>query len=161
MAPATHPTGPRGGYSINGSQSYENLFTLNGAVVTENLRGQPFTMYIEDAIQETTLSTAGISAEYGRFEGGVANAITKSGGNIFSGSFRTSLANDKWRTFTPFESTQLALNPSLALKTDKVVPTYELTFGGPVVKERLWFFTAARKQSQQSTRTTAGTNIPY
>jgi hypothetical protein len=161
MAPALHATGPRGAYTINGSQSYENLFTLDGAVVTENLRGQPFTLYIEDALQEITVSSAGISAEYGRFEGGVANAITKSGGNIFSGSFRTSFANDSWRTFTPFETTQLIANPSLKLKLDKTVPTYEFTMGGPIVKERLWFFSAARKQNQEVTRTTAGTNIPY
>ena len=52
MAPAVHATGPRGAFTISGSQSYENLFTLNGAVITENLRGAPFTLYIEDALQE-------------------------------------------------------------------------------------------------------------
>lgn len=161
MAPAMHATGPRGGYTINGAQSYENLFMLNGAVITENLRGSPFTLYIEDALQETTVSTAGISAEYGRFEGGVGNAITKSGGNIFSGSFRTSFANDSWRSFTPYETTQLVANPSAQLKLDKTVPTYEMTIGGPVTKDRLWFFGAARVQKQESTRTTVGTNIPY
>ena len=67
------------------------------------------TPYIEDAIQEVTVASAGVSAEYGRFAGGVANAVTKSGGNTFSGSFRTSFANDSWRSFTPFESTQLIL----------------------------------------------------
>jgi hypothetical protein len=161
MAPAVHATGPRGAFTISGSQSYENLFTLDGAVITENLRGSPFALYIEDAIQEATVSTAGVSAEYGRFEGGVANVITKSGGNIFSGSFRTSFANDNWRSLTPFESTLLAATPSLTLKTDKTVPTYEATAGGPVKKDRLWFFGAMRSQKQQSTRTTAATNIPY
>jgi hypothetical protein len=102
-----------------------------------------------------------VSAEYGRFDGGVANVITKSGGNIFSGSFRTSFANDNWRSLTPFESTLLATNPSLTLKTDKTVPTYEATFGGPVKKDRLWFFGAMRSQKQLSTRTTVATNIPY
>ena len=51
MAPAVHATGPRGAFTISGSQSYENLFTLDGAVITENLRGSPFTLYIEDALQ--------------------------------------------------------------------------------------------------------------
>ena len=161
MAPAVHATGPKGAFTISGSQSYENVFTLDGTVITENLRGSPFTLYIEDAIQETTVSTAGVSAEYGRFDGGVGNVITKSGGNIFSGSFRTSFANDNWRSLTPFESTLLAANPSLVLKTDKTVPTYEATVGGPVKKERLWFFGAMRKQNQASTRTTVATNIPY
>ena len=41
MAPAVHATGPRGAFTINGAQSYENLFTLDGAVINENLRGAP------------------------------------------------------------------------------------------------------------------------
>ncbi len=164
MAPAVHPTGPRGAYTINGSQSYENLFTLNGAVINENLRGAPMTQYIEDAIEEITVLSAGVSAEYGRFAGGVANAITKSGGNTFKGSFRTSFANDSWRSFTPYESTQLIANSTLKpsqLKLDKTVPTYEATLGGPVRTDRLWFFGAMRSQKQKSQRTTVATNIPY
>jgi sarcosine oxidase gamma subunit len=161
MSPSMHASGPRGAYTINGAQSYENLFTLDGAVITENLRGLPFTLYIEDALQETTVSSAGVSAEYGRFSGGVANAITKSGGNMFSGSFRTSFANDSWRSLTPYESTQLIANPALQVKIDKTVPTYEGTFGGPLKKEQLWFFVAGRKQTQQSARTTVFTSIPY
>ena len=161
MAPAVHPTGPRGAYTINGSQSYENLYTLNGAIINENLRGAPMTPYIEDAIEEVTVLSAGVSAEYGRFAGGVANAVTKSGGNTFNGSFRTSFANDSWRSFTPYESTQLITNSALALKLDRTVPTYEATFGGPVRADRLWFFGAMRSQKQESQRTTVGTGIPY
>jgi Carboxypeptidase regulatory-like domain/TonB dependent receptor len=161
MAPALHATGPRGAYTINGSQSYENLYTLDGAIINENLRGAPMNPYIEDALQEVTVASAGVSAEYGRFSGGIANAVTKSGGNTFSGSFRTSFANEKWRTYTPYESTQLIFNPSLKLKLDKTVPTYETTFGGPMAKDRLWFFLAMRQQQQESTRTTVSTNIPY
>src|SRR6185436_13831288 len=85
-APAVHPSGPNGAYSIGGAMSFESLFMVNGVNVGENLRGQPFALYIEDAIQETTVSTSGISAEYGRFSGGVVNVITKSGTNLFSGS---------------------------------------------------------------------------
>src|SRR5439155_16923016 len=97
MAPAVHPSGPSGNYSIAGAMSFESLFMVNGVNVGENLRGQPFALYIEDAIQETTVSTSGISAEYGRFSGGVVNVITKSGTNLFSGSFRDTMYNDNWR----------------------------------------------------------------
>ena len=105
LAPSVHPTGPAGAYSIAGSLSFENLFLVNGVTVNENLRGQAYDLYIEDAIQETTVATAGISAEYGRFGGGVVNIVTKSGGNRFTGSFRDTLNNDKWRKLTPFEQT--------------------------------------------------------
>jgi hypothetical protein len=162
LAPAVHPTGPSGGYSISGSVSFENLFLVNGVTVNENLRGQAYDLYIEDAIQETTVATAGVSAEYGRFSGGVVNVVTKSGGNLFSGSFRETMFNDKWRTLTPFEDRSIAADPlHKELRINKVVPTHEYTLGGPILKDRLWFFTAGRIQTQSEGRALAGTNIPY
>ncbi len=97
MAPAVHPSGPGGNFSIAGAMSFESLYLVNGVTVNENLRGQAFNIYIEDAIQETTVATDGVSAEYGRFSGGLVNVITKSGSNQFAGSFRESLFNDNWR----------------------------------------------------------------
>ena len=65
-------------------------------MVGENLRGQPDNLFIEDAIQEITTLSGSISAEYGRFTGGVVSTLTKSGSNEFHGSFRDSLSNPKW-----------------------------------------------------------------
>lgn len=162
LAPSVHPTGPAGGFSIAGSTSFDNLFLVNGVTINENLRGQAYDLYIEDAIQETTISTAGISAEYGRFGGGVVNIVTKSGGNRFTGSFRDTLNNDKWRRLTPFEESPAGgVGGGRDLRIDKVVPTYEYTFGGPVMRDRIWFFTAGRLQKQESGRNTAITAIPY
>ncbi len=162
LAPSVHPTGPSGGYSIAGATSFDNLFLVNGVTVNENLRGQAYDLYIEDAVQETTVSTAGISAEYGRFGGGVVNVVTKSGGNRFSGSFRDTLNNDQWRRLTPFEASPAGgVGGGRDLRIDKVVPTYEYTLGGPVLRDRIWFFTAGRVQKQESGRNTAVTAIPY
>lgn len=158
MAPSVHATGPRGAFSIDGAQSYENLYLLNGAVIVENLRGSPYPLYIEDALQEITVATAGVSAEYGRFEGGMVSAVTKSGGNVFSGSLRTSFANDYWRARTPALSDPKrdpgAANPG-------TIPTYEVTLGGPIKRERLWFFGATRIRKEETGRKTAFTGIPY
>jgi len=125
LAPAVHPTGPSGAYSIAGSMSFETLYMVNGVNVSENLRGQAYDLYIEDAIQETNIATSGISAEYGRFGGGVVNVVTKSGGNLFSGSFRDTMNNDNWRTLTPFEVNQINQDPAhKELRIAKTVPTY-------------------------------------
>lgn len=159
MAPGVHPTGPAGAFSFGGSVTYENLFLLNGVSINENIRGQAFDTAIEDAIQETTVANGGVSAEFGRFSGGVVNIITKSGGNQFSGSLRESLNNDKWRTLTPFENARLATTPEPRI--DKLVPTTEYTFGGPVMRDRLWFFTSGRLRDESQGRTLIGTNVPY
>ncbi|HEY7292734.1 MAG TPA: TonB-dependent receptor [Vicinamibacterales bacterium] len=162
LAPAVHPTGPSGAYSIAGAMSFETLYMVNGVSVTENLRGQPYNLYIEDAVQETNIATAGISAEYGRFGGGVVNVITKSGGNRFSGSFRETLNNDMWRTLTPFEVTSIAADPAhQETRIDSVVPAHEYTLGGPVLKDHLWFFTAGRLQDQELGRQLVITKSPY
>jgi outer membrane receptor for ferrienterochelin and colicin len=159
MAPGVHPTGPAGAFSFGGSVSFENLFLLNGVSINENIRGQAFDTAIEDAIQETTVANGGVSAEFGRFSGGVVNIITKSGGNQFSGSFRESLNNDKWRTLTPFETERLATTPEPRI--DKVVPTSEYTLGGPVIRDQLWFFTSGRLRDESQGRTLIATNVPY
>jgi Carboxypeptidase regulatory-like domain/TonB-dependent Receptor Plug Domain/TonB dependent receptor len=153
LAPGLHGTGPSGNITVAGAMSFDNVIMLNGVQITDNLRGTPFNLFIEDAIQETTVSTAGISAEYGRFAGGVVNAITKSGGNQFSGSFRTTFTNDKWRALTPFTGDK---------KVDKVVPAYEYTAGGPILRDRTWFFTAGRLQNNETANTTAApVSLPY
>jgi hypothetical protein len=85
MTPGVAESGPSGNMSISGAASFENLFMVNGVVVQDNLRSTPLNLFIEDALQETTTKTSGVSAEFGRFSGGVVSAITKSGGNSLSG----------------------------------------------------------------------------
>jgi outer membrane receptor protein involved in Fe transport len=160
LASGTHNTGPSGNVSFAGAMSFENIFMINGVQITDNVRGTPFTLFIEDAIQETTVMQNGISAEYGRFSGGVVNTITKSGGNEFSGSFRTTFTNDKWRTLTPFEQTTIddgGDDPRISA----TVPTYEYTLGGRIVRDRTWFFGAGRNFNQEAGDQTGFTNIPF
>ena len=146
MAPGVHATGPSGGFSIGGAASFQNVYTVNGVSVTENVRGEAIELYIEDALQETTVVTSGVSAEYGRFGGGLVNVVTRSGGNLFSGSYRASFANDSWRSKTAFGTDE---------PLDATVPTHEYTIGGPIAKDRLWFFHAGRFQAADTSETTA------
>ena len=128
---------------INGGFAFDNSIMINGVEVKDNLFGSPDNLFVEDAIEETQVLTSGIPAEFGRFGGGVVNAITKSGGNFFSGSGRVNFTNPSWTTATPFEvskgqSTVDAAHPNQTFRT------YEGTFGGPIVKDRLWFFLSGR-----------------
>lgn len=140
LAPGTTSNGPRGAMQISGSFANDNLINVDGSNVQENLRGQARPLFIEDAIQETTVLTAGISAEYGRFTGGVVNAITKSGGNEFTGSFRDQLTNPKWTAISKFGKA----NPGTEILPNKIDNAYEATLGGRIIRDRLWFFTAGR-----------------
>jgi outer membrane receptor protein involved in Fe transport len=135
LAPGVTNNGPGGALVIGGGYAYDSLYVINGAVTNENLRGQTDDLFIEDAIQETTVMTGGISAEYGRFTGGVVSAITKSGGNEFSGSLRDSLTNPSWDETTDFGEAQ---------QDSTLNEQYEATLGGRIIRDRLWFFGAGR-----------------
>ncbi len=85
LAPGLTENTPNAGQvTINGAFAFDNVFMINGVDVNDNLFGSPQNLFIEDAIEETQVLTSGITAEYGRFTGGVVNAVTKSGGNTFS-----------------------------------------------------------------------------
>ena len=153
LTPGVQGTGPGGGIVINGAMSFESLYVVNGVVVNENIRGQANNLFIEDALQETTITTAAVSAEFGRFQGGVVQAITKSGGNEFSGSYRVTFDNNDWVALTPFPNDS---------RKDKLLLTQEATLGGPVVKDKLWFFGAARLTGDRVTNgTTFATNLNF
>ena len=62
LTPGTYATGPSGNITISGAASFENLFLVNGVVVNDNVRNTPYTLYIEDAIEETTTTASGVSA---------------------------------------------------------------------------------------------------
>src|SRR5690606_36080654 len=66
---------------------------------------------------------------------GVVTAVTKSGGNEFSGSLRVNMTNDDWRGSIDF-------SPE---RNDDRREAYEATFGGRVVRDRQWFFLAGRQ----------------
>jgi len=140
LSAGTTDTGPGDNISISGAQSWESLYTINGVVVNENIRGQSLPLYIEDAVLETTTITSNASAEYGRFAGGIVNAVTKTGGNEFSGSLRVNIDNDSWNGKTPLTVEQVDENNYV----------YEGTFGGYILRDALWFFAAGRDREDDT-----------
>ncbi len=162
LTPGVSASGPKGGTTrnaplvISGAMSFESLYLVNGVVVNENLRGQSLDLFIEDAIQEFTAVASGVSAEYGRFTGGVVNVLTKSGGNEFSGSIRRSYTQADWtRKTDEFENTEVL--------SDTRNATDEYTLGGPFWKDHIWFFGAYRDigNNVTSATTAAPLALPY
>src|SRR6267142_2482735 len=144
-----------GQLAISGAYGFDNVFMVDGVDVNDTLNGTANNLYIEDAVQEATVLTNGIPAEYGRFSGGVVNLVTRSGGNMFGGSFRENMSNPSWIRETPFQKTNNVTNPGILSKT------HEATFGGPLAKDRVWFFTAGRWENTATANTFAQTGVPY
>ena len=159
LAPGVTDNAPTAGQlTINGGFGYDNVFLIDGVDVNDYIFGTANDLFIEDAIEETQVLTSGISAEYGRFTGGVVNTITKSGGNEFSGSFRTNLYKPDWTALTPFEKANGEDGRTGDLSDNT---TYETTIGGPLVRDRLWFFYANRVERVADDQTFGVTAIGY
>ncbi len=152
LAPGTTQSGVNGAVSISGAQTFENAFLLDGGnIASDNVRGAASFIVIPDAIQETSVSTASVTAEFGQFTGGLVNSITKSGGNSFSGVFRSALQNDDWTGTTPLEEANQLKH------ADDIVRTDSISIGGPIMKDRIWFhISGSRFRSQQPGQLIAG-----
>jgi hypothetical protein len=133
----------------------DNQFIVNGVDVTDNLLGSPQDLFIEDAIDNMAVLTAGAPVQYGRFTGGHVSTITKSGANRFSGSYRASLSNPRWTALTPFDLcdpavTVAACEPARPQRNE-LRAWHEATLGGFVLKDRIWFFGAGRLENVSNT----------
>ena len=155
LAPGLTTNTPNGGQvTISGAFAYDNVFLIDGVDANDNLFGSTNPVYVEDAIADIQVLTSGISAEYGRFTGGVVNVITKSGGNEFSGTLRADLTNDDWRNTTPLEDERGTV------LDDDISEVYSGTLGGYALKDKLWFFASARDQESSFSLPLAQTGLP-
>ena len=152
LSPAANQLGQKQGILISGAASWDSLYLVDGVPVNEYLSGQPNNLFIGDAIEEITLLTGNISAEYGRFTGGVVTTLTRSGGNEFHGSLRDTVANGAWTSRSPEQT---------AAPLDRANHGVEATLGGFLLKDRLWFFAAGREARESDRKYTALTVMPY
>jgi len=129
------------GTSFYGSTGAENQYVIEGLNSTSGRLGTDAKILNFDFIQEVEVKTGGLPAEYGRLTGGLMNAITKSGGNEFEGNvfaFLNDGSGDSTASRTP---DTLAATTVLDQEYD-----YGFTFGGALVKDRLWYFAAYDRQ---------------
>ena len=145
--------GAGGRTAIAGSATYENKFLVNGTDINDPYFNTGVPLFIEDAIDETQVLAHNVSAEYGGFTGGVVNAITRRGGNDFAGTFRANMTNAAWNAMLPFQDRS-------SIKS-KVNTIYTATFGGPILKDKLWFFTAVRRTDAVYPRILNFTGVDY
>ena len=136
-------------FSVNGQRGRSNNSEIDGQTNNDTSIGGPsFFFDNQDAIQEVQVLTTDMSAEYGRNMGAIVNYITKSGSNtfhgtgfeIYTGSWLSSLTQGQKAPQDGFCTGGVTTNC-----VDPVVPKFVQnnwggTFGGPILKDRLWFF---------------------
>jgi outer membrane receptor protein involved in Fe transport len=124
--------------SVNGNRARSNNFTLDGTDNNDLTIGGPnFFISNQDSVQEFQVITNNYSAQFGRNQGAVINYVTKSGTNEFHGSafeyHRNSSALDAM-------TNQQRSEPSRSRRDKFISNVFGGTFGGPIVKNKLFFF---------------------
>ena len=117
--------------NVFGSTTGENAWYIDGQDTTDPVTATVSTVFNYDAIAEVEIQTSGFEAEYGRATGGLTNVITKSGGNQFSGTADLRYRDTNFYTDGEHYDTETL---------DTKYEDYAFTLGGPIVRDRLWFF---------------------
>ncbi len=126
--------------SFGGGSSAENSFYLNGLNVTELRRGIGSVDLPWEAISETQVQTGAISAEFGRFIGGVVNAVTKSGDNEFR--FGVEARHDPSSLYSPHD-TNLYDDGTVNLnreESESEFTEYNFWGSGAIIEDQLFFY---------------------
>ncbi len=116
-----------------GGNKQDNVYLYDGSNITNPFFGTLGANFSELDISEVNFKRGAISAEFGRAAGMVTNAITKSGTNRLSGSLRF--------VIEPSRFTWKSDDPSIVTKYNSYNPA--LSIGGPIIRDKLWFYTSA------------------
>ncbi|HWR17377.1 MAG TPA: TonB-dependent receptor [Terriglobales bacterium] len=157
FSPSVNTGQIEGGFQINGASGAENSYYIDGVATNSMIDGSARQSATFDYIQEVQVKTTGLDAEYGGALGGVVSAITKSGGNSFHGDLHYYYFGNKLNA-GPVERMQIEPNNRDTFKyiqdaKDKN-DNYEFggSLGGPIIQNRLFFYTAASPRWQQRSR---------
>ena len=118
--------------SLEGTLGSRSAYFVDGVDASQSRYGGGSALEIPtSAVQEVKVETAGADAEYSRVLGGFSSIIIKSGTNTFRGSAEVTFQNEDWNS--SYDAVEV---PAI----DDTVTNYDISIGGPIVRDHLWFF---------------------
>jgi hypothetical protein len=124
---------PTTGLNFGGQRGRSNLVQVDGADNTDNSVNASRSTVSQEAVQEFQVVTNSFAPEFGRSSGGVVNVVTKSGTNDFHGNVFGFLRDKSFQARNPFAPVE---------KPDFRRTQYGVTLGGPLDRDRTFFFFA-------------------
>ncbi len=147
-----------GGIQITGSSGAENRFIVDGIDTTDLQIGTSAKGVITEFVEEVQVKASGYAAEYGGSTGGVLNVVTKSGGNEFRGDVRALYTSDSLigdaRPVLQLNVDNSDIAEHMTYRDDgfdQLEPGFSL--GGPILRDKVWFFTSYQPQERSIDRT--------
>ncbi len=167
ISPSVRQEPRSGGFQIDGASGSENTFIIDGQEVTNFRTGVlntnnniPFQF-----VQEVQIKSSGFEAEFGGATGGVINVVTRGGGNEFRGEagieFGIPRFNGRPNQFLNLTTFQAAGSSTNTVLPEYIQPNKDegtnffpfFSIGGPIVKDKLWFFASYAPQFLSTERT--------
>lgn len=139
-----------GNISVNGQRETANAFLVNGGDVSEGRNLGAGLVPNLDSVEEFRLITNSFDAEYGKFSGAIMNTITKSGTNGFHGDVFEFLRNDAMDATTYFTTAKSELHRN----------QFGYAIGGPLLKNKIFWFTDYQGTRQVQGHETGIVNLP-
>jgi hypothetical protein len=176
-APGSTTNGSDHGFSIAGGSDAENSYLVEGQETANLIGGYSHTNVPFDFIQEVQVKSSGIEAEHGGALGGVVNVIMKKGSNGYHGSlfaqFENNALDGSPNAYTRYDPNSSLLAPSAtngnpfgtSAYFDAASQNYQpvrphssdvmpgFTFGGPLIKDRIFFFVGFNPEWNDQERT--------
>jgi len=136
--------------SILGGTVRSNLYTMDGVPMNDPAVSYAITNINIDVYDEVQMEMGGHPAEVGQTDSLYINIVTKSGGNKISGSLSAHYSGDNFlgkyslnQKILPEE--QLTALGQEGPRSDRTNADYSFTLGGPIIKDKIWFFANARR----------------
>ncbi len=137
---------PSSGLNIGGQRGRSTLVQVDGADYTDNSVNAARSTVSQEAVQEYQVATNSYAPEFGRATGGIVNVVTKGGTNEFRGNVFGFLRHKSFQARNAFA-------PVIDGDPDKAPPftrgQYGGTFGGPIKKDRTFFFVSFEQRKRQ------------
>ena len=137
---------PTSGLNIGGQRGRSTLVQVDGADFTDNSINAARSTVSQEAVQEYQIATNSYAPEFGRATGGIVNVVTKSGTNDFHGNMFGFLRHKSIQA-------RNGLAPLIDNDPNKKPPftrvQYGATFGGPIKKDRTFFFASFEQRRRQ------------
>ncbi len=159
LAPGANRESKAGGFSIDGASGSENKFIVDGLDTTGLRTGVSGREVLTDVLDEVQVKSSGYNAEFGGALGGVVSATIRTGSNVWHGdaglyNVNTDELRGKMRPSVRLNPADQRFSESIRFPSDDFsIWEPGFTFGGPVRRNRIWFFTSYLPQVESNTRT--------
>ena len=152
-----------------GGDGAANGYTIDGLNVGDTKSGEKWVYANPDWFSSISVGGLGAGAEFGGFSGALINGVVKSGGNTVEGSLTAYYQDNKWAALRTDRQVPIAPSPTdpNGKYDSRLRELYQGTYsdvtasiGGPILKDKLWYFVSASAISDSATDSPVGVSFP-